>query len=141
MQESTIERQTNHGLTAASAEKRLKPYGFNEQASMDKRGFMRIRGELVRQRMFALLLGGCLVCLLLGDCIETLLLFALLSLTITLIREAHSEHVLDMFRNFANLRKIGIRVGKRIRIAADARFISSEDVLLDESLRPFRYAR
>jgi len=155
MQESTIEQQFNPGLTAATAAERLKQDGFNELPSPDKRGFLRIFGEVIRQPMFALLIGGGLVYLLLGDRIEALLLllFASLSVTITLVQETRSENVLEALRNLASPRALVIRDGNRIqiagrevvredlivisegdRVAADATLISSEDLLLDESL-------
>ena len=41
------------GLTAAAAAERLQQDGFNELPSPDKRGFLRILFEVVRQPMFA----------------------------------------------------------------------------------------
>ncbi len=155
MQDLTIKPQANQGLSTASAAERLKQDGFNELPSPDKRGFLRILGEVIRQPMFALLIGGGLVYLLLGDRIEALLLllFASLSVTITIVQETRSENVLEALRNLASPRALVIRDGERIqiagrevvredlivisegdRVAADATLVSSEDLLLDESL-------
>ncbi len=134
---------------------RLKGEGYNELPTPDRRGFLRILSEIVRQPMFALLIGGGVVYLLLGDRIEAvlLLLFASLSITISIIQESRSERVLEALRNLASPRALVIRDGKRIhiagrevvrgdiivisegdRVAADATLLSSQDLLLDESL-------
>jgi len=155
MQELTMEQQPNPGLTAATAAERLKQDGFNELPSPDTRGFLRILGEVIREPMFALLIGGGLVYLLLGDRIEALLLilFASLSVTITIVQETRSENVLEALRNLASPRALVIRDGERIqiagrevvredlivisegdRVAADSTLIYSQDLLLDESL-------
>ena len=149
------EQQSILGLTAAVAASRLKLDGYNELPAPDRRGFLRILFEVVRQPMFALLIGGGVVYLLLGDRIEALLLllFASLSVTITIVQESRSERVLEALRNLASPRALVIRDGKKIhvagrdvvrddiiviaegdRVAADATLVSSHDLLLDESL-------
>jgi P-type Ca2+ transporter type 2C len=143
------------GLSASSAAQRLKEEGFNELPTPDRRGFLRILSEVVREPMFALLIGGGIVYLLLGDHTEALLLlaFACFSVAITIVQESRSERVLDALRNLASPRAMVIRDGARItiagrevvrddvivisegdRIAADALLISSNDLLVDESL-------
>ena len=149
------EQSQNSGLTAAAAAERLKQHGFNELPSPDRRSFLRILAEVVREPMFMLLIGGGVIYLLMGDRIEALLLilFASLSVTITIIQESRSENVLEALRNLASPRAVVIRDGKRLqiagrevvredliaisegdRVAADATLISSHDLLLDESL-------
>jgi P-type Ca2+ transporter type 2C len=143
------------GLTAVIAAERLKQDGFNELPKPDQRGFLRLLFEVLRQPMFALLIGGGVVYMLLGDKTEALLLllFAGLSVTITIVQESRSERVLEALRNLASPRALVIRDGKRIliagrdvvrddlivvsegdRVAADATLISAHDLLLDESL-------
>jgi Ca2+-transporting ATPase len=143
------------GLTVAIAELRLKQEGYNELPKPNQRGFLRILIEVLRQPMFALLIGGGVVYLLLGSRTEAilLLLFAGLSVTITIVQESRSERVLEALRNLASPRALVIRDGKRIliagrevvrddvivvsegdRVAADATLISAHDLLLDESL-------
>ena len=155
MQRAMKQPESNPGLTAAMAAERLKLDGYNELPTPDRRGFLRILSEVVRQPMFALLIGGGIVYLLLGDRIEALLLllFASLSVTITIVQESRSERVLEALRNLASPRALVIRDGKRIhiagrdvvrddiiviaegdRVAADATLVSSHDLLLDESL-------
>ncbi len=142
-------------LTSAEAEKRLKAEGYNELPKPDQRNFLRIFIDILRQPMFALLIGGGLVYMLLGDIVEALvlLLFACLSIAITIIQESRSEHVLEALRNLASPRALVIRDGQRTiiagrevvrediiivnegdRVAADATLISSQELLLDESL-------
>ena len=105
--------------------------------------------------MFALLLGGGGVYLLLGDFKEALILlvFAMLSVVITVVQETRTEHVLEALRNLASPRALVIRDGERRRIAgrevvrgdvlvlsegdriaADARLIEASDLEADESL-------
>jgi Ca2+-transporting ATPase len=109
----------------------------------------------MRQPLFALLIGGGVVYLLLGDRLEALLLlaFATLSVVITIVQESRSERVLEALRNLASPRAMVIRGGRRTliagrevvvddlivvsegdRIAADARMLTAQDLLLDESL-------
>ena len=143
------------GLSAEAAASRLKTEGYNEMPTPDKRGFLRILSEVVRQPMFALLIGGGIVYLLLGDRLEAffLLFFACFSIAITIVQESRSERVLEALRNLASPRALVIRDGKKVlvagrevvrddiivitegdRVAADATLTSSHDLLLDESL-------
>ena len=143
------------GLSAEAAASRLKTEGYNEMPTPDKRGFLRILSEVVRQPMFALLIGGGIVYLLLGDRLEAffLLFFACFSIAITIVQESRSERVLEALRNLASPRALVIREGKKVlvagrevvrddiivitegdRVAADATLMSSHDLLLDESL-------
>ena len=145
----------NVGLTSIAAAQRLKIDGYNELPSQNKRGFLRILFEIIRQPMFALLIGGGIVYLLLGDRVEALflLVFACLSVAITIVQESRSERVLEALRNLASPRALVIRDGNRAsiagrevvigdlmviaegdRVAADATLISAHDLLLDESL-------
>ncbi len=149
------DQESSPGLSAATAATRLKQDGFNELPSPERRGFLRILFEVIREPMFALLIGGGIVYLLLGDQIEALLLllFACLSISITIVQESRSENVLETLRNLASPRALVIRDGQRIQIAgrevvredliviaegdrvsADAQLVSSQDLLLDESL-------
>ena len=148
-------REPDLGLSEVEAARRLKIDGYNELPMPDRRGFLRITAEVVRQPMFALLIGGGIVYLLLGDRLEALLLllFASLSVTITIVQESRSERVLEALRNLASPRALVVRGGKRIhiagrdvvrgdvlivsegdRVAADGTLDLSHDLLLDESL-------
>ena len=146
---------TIRGLSDAAAAARLKSEGYNELPRADRRSIFRIFYEVVRQPMFALLLGGGVVYLLLGDLAEALILlvFASLSVTITIVQEARSERVLEALRDLASPRALVIRDERRIRIPgrevvrddivvlaegdrvpADSILLSAHDLLLDESL-------
>ncbi|NOS73800.1 MAG: cation-translocating P-type ATPase [Methyloglobulus sp.] len=153
--ENGIESTKLLGLSEAMAAERLEEDGYNELPMPDQRGFLRILFEILRQPMFALLLGGGIVYLLLGDRTEAimLLLFACFSVIITIVQESRSEHVLEALRNLASPRALVIRDGKRVhiagrevvrddlivisegdRVAADATLLMVQDLLLDESL-------
>lgn len=152
---SSAPHENMGGLTSAQAAKQLKLDGYNELPSHNTRGYFQILFEIIRQPMFALLIGGGLVYLLLGDRLEALflLLFACLSVLITIVQESRSEKVLEALRNLASPRAQVIRDGKKVtiagrdvvlndllvisegdRIAADATLLSAHDLLLDESL-------
>ncbi len=149
------QQKDKEGLSTTAAAQRLQQDGYNELPEADKRGLLRILLEVVREPMFALLIGGGVVYFLLGDRIEALLLltFACLSVLITIIQESRSEKVLEALRNLASPRAMVIRDGKRVvisgrevvrgdllvlaegdRVAADATLETSHDLLLDESL-------
>lgn len=143
------------GLTSSEAASRLKMFGPNELPNRDRRNFARIAFEVIRQPMFALLLGGGAVYLLLGEPIDAIVLalFAIFSVSISILQETRSEHVLESLRNLASPRATVVRDGTRQRIAgrdvvagdimvltegdrvaADAILVESEDLLADESL-------
>ena len=146
---------SNIGLTSTIAAENLKRDGYNELPNTKKRSFLRILIEIIKQPMFALLIGGGVVYLLLGDRVEALflLVFACLSVAITIVQESRSEKVLETLRNLASPRALVMRDGLRVhiagrevvcddvlivsegdRVAADATLLSSQDLLLDESL-------
>jgi P-type Ca2+ transporter type 2C len=143
------------GLSSVEAADRLKSHGYNELPAAERRGVFRIAFEVVRQPMFALLIAGGVVYLILGDLMEAVLLlvFASLSVVITIVQESRSERVLEALRNLASPRALVIRDGNRIqiagrevvcgdllvitegdRVAADATVVDGHDLMLDESL-------
>src|SRR5450631_294893 len=143
------------GLSSVEAAERLKSDGYNELPAAERRGVFRIAFEVVRQPMFALLIAGGAVYLILGDRIEAILLliFATLSVVITIVQESRSERVLEALRNLASPRALVIRDGNRAqiagrevvcgdllvitegdRVAADATVVEGDDLMLDESL-------
>ncbi|HJT41963.1 MAG TPA: cation-transporting P-type ATPase [Rhizomicrobium sp.] len=71
------------GLSSSEAAARLKTLSPNELPNPDRRNFARIVFDVMRQPMFALLLGGSAVYLLLGEPIDAgvLALFATLSVS------------------------------------------------------------
>ena len=150
--QSTLE---NSGLASEIAAKRLKLEGYNELPNAKKRNLLHIIINIIKEPMFALLMGGGLVYFLLGNLLDAifLLVFACLSVMITIVQESRSEKVLEALRNLASPRALVMRDGKQMhiagrevvredliliaegdRVAADASLISSQDLLLDESL-------
>lgn len=143
------------GLSSAEARTRLAADGPNELPRIGTRSLLKIAGEVVREPMLALLLGGGLLYLLLGNLTEALILlaFATFSVVLTVVQETRTEHVLEALRDLSAPRALVIRDGQRIRIAgrdvvsgdilvleqgdriaADARLIEAADLQVDESL-------
>jgi len=152
---STEDAPIDGGLSSSEAVARLEAFGPNELPNPDRRNFARIVFDVVRQPMFALLLGGGAVYLLLGEPIDAIVLalFATLSVSINIIQETRSERVLESLRSLASPRALVIRDGMRQRIAgrevvpgdimilaegdrvpADAVLVEGNDLLADESL-------
>ncbi|HEY7990040.1 MAG TPA: cation-translocating P-type ATPase [Stellaceae bacterium] len=143
------------GLTGEEAARRLKTFGYNELPRPGHRNILRIVYDVLRQPMFALLLGGGAIYFLLGEPIDgiMLLIFATLSVSIGVVQESRSERVLETLRNLASPRALTIRDGRQLRIPgrevvpgdavilaegdrvpADATMLQAEDFLADESL-------
>jgi P-type Ca2+ transporter type 2C len=143
------------GLTETEAQARLKLEGYNELPRTEQRTFLGIVLNVLREPMFALLLGAGFTYLLLGDVEEAaiLLIFAGLSVAITVIQETRTERVLEALRDLTSPRALVIRDGERRRISgrevvrgdlvvlaegdrvpADAVIVEGRDVQTDESL-------
>ncbi|HEY7978433.1 MAG TPA: cation-translocating P-type ATPase [Rhizomicrobium sp.] len=150
-----MEKIDRRGLTSAEAAARFKAFGPNELPAPDRRNFLRIAFEVVRQPMFALLLAGGVIYFLIGEPLDAavLLLFATFSVSISVVQETRSEHVLEALRNLASPRALVLRDGvqKRIpgrevvpddifllsegdRVPADATVLECSELLADESL-------
>ncbi|MDZ5454452.1 cation-translocating P-type ATPase [Labrys sp. ZIDIC5] len=143
------------GLSETEAQARLAKDGFNELPRSRRRSWLYITGEVLREPMLLLLVGGGVVYLLLGNGDEALILlaFACLSIGITVVQEARTEKVLEALRDLASPRALVLRAGQRKRVAgreivrgdlillnegdrvpADARLIECTDLSADESL-------
>ena len=143
------------GLRETEAQARLKVEGYNELPRPDQRTPFRIALEVLREPMLALLLGGGLIYLTLGEPVDALvlLIFATLSVLITVIQETRTERVLEALRDLTSPRALVIRDGnpKRIagrevvrgdviilsegdRVPADGLVLQSQDLETDESL-------
>ena len=143
------------GLAAAEAAARLAAEGYNELPQADRRTPFRIIFEVLREPMLALLIGGGVIYLALGDVKEAfvLLVFACLSVVITVVQETRTERVLEALRDLTSPRALVIRDGERQRIAgrevvrgdlivlaegdrvpADVRLVEGQDLQADESL-------
>ncbi len=143
------------GLSSTEASARLKSEGPNELPLAQKRTPLRIVLEVLREPMLALLIGGGVVYLAIGNLKEAviLLVFACLSVLITVVQEARTERVLEALRDLTSPRALVIRDGARLRIAgrdvvrgdlivlaegdrvpADALIVEVNDLQADESL-------
>jgi Ca2+-transporting ATPase len=155
MANSPLSPASVHGLSEEDAQARLKTEGYNELPQPDRRTPLRIVLEVLREPMLALLLGGGAIYLVLGDLKEAiiLLVFATMSVLITVVQEARTERVLEALRDLTSPRALVIRGGVRKRIAgrevvrgdvvvlaegdrvpADAVMIQCRDLQTDESL-------
>jgi Ca2+-transporting ATPase len=145
----------SQGLSARDAAARLKAEGPNTLPQAGRRTFWRIVLEILREPMFALLLGAAAIYLALGDFREAVVLaiFASTSVVIAVVQESRTERVLESLRDLTSPRALVIRDGveKRIagaevargdlvvlaegdRVPADATVLSAHDLQCDESL-------
>jgi len=143
------------GLSTAQARERLERDGPNELPRARRRTPFRIVIEVLREPMLAMLLAAGGTYLLLGDTAEALilLLFAALSVLVTVVQEARTEHVLETLRDLSAPRALVIRDGRTVRvpgrdivvgdlllldegdrIAADALLLEARELQADESL-------
>jgi P-type Ca2+ transporter type 2C len=143
------------GLSEAEAAVRLRRDGYNELPTQGRRNILRILVDVLREPMFALLLGAAAVYLAIGNPKEAivLVLFATTSVSIALIQATRTERVLDSLRELTSPRALVIRDGveRRIpgrevvcgdlvllaegdRVPADGILLSSHDLQADESL-------
>ena len=143
------------GLSEDEAHERLKAEGYNELPRPDRRTPWRIVLEVLREPMIALLIAGGVVYLALGDWRDALILlvFASLSIVITVYQETRTERVLEALRDLTSPRALVTRDGERKRIPgrevargdtvvlaegdrvpADAALVECEDLQVDESL-------
>lgn len=143
------------GLSPTQARERLESGGPNELPRAGRRTPLRIAGEVLREPMLAMLLAAGATYLVLGDKAEALvlLLFALLSIVITIVQEARTENVLEALRDLSAPRALVIRDGETVRVpgrevvagdllvleqgdrvAADAILFDARELEADESL-------
>jgi Ca2+-transporting ATPase len=107
------------GLGEADAQARLRAEGYNELPQPDRRTPFRIALEVLREPMLSLLLVGGIIYLALGDLKEAIVLvvFATMSIAITVVQETRTERVLEALRDLTSPRALVIRDGRRRRIA------------------------
>ncbi len=107
------------GLSEREAATRLKADGPNTLPQADRRTFGRIVLEILREPMFALLLGAAVIYLVLGDLKEAVVLavFACTSVLIAVVQETRTERVLESLRDLTSPRALVIRGGVEKRIA------------------------
>ena len=143
------------GLTDDEAAARLAQEGANDLPATQHSSSLAIAAEVVREPMFALLLGAGLLYAIIGDLGEALVLvgFATVSVSIAIVQRGRSERVLEALRDLTSPRALVVRGGERRRIPgrevvtgdllvinegdrvpADALLVEGVDVRCDESL-------
>jgi P-type Ca2+ transporter type 2C len=143
------------GLSETEAAARLKREGANELPQEQRRTSLRILRDVLREPMFALLLGAAVIYLVIGELLDAIVLigFATTSVSIALIQEARTERILESLRDLSSPRALVIRGGieGRIpgravvrgdivvlaegdRVPADATVLAAQDLQADESL-------
>ncbi len=126
----------DQGLSTAEAEARLKVDGPNELPSQERRSTLAVAFAIVREPMMLLLLGAGLVYLALGDPTEAtvLLLFATVSVVITVVQEIRTEKVLAALSDLSSPRALVIRDGGRKRIPG-REVVRGDVIVLEEGSR------
>src|SRR5262249_38994332 len=124
------------GLAEKEAAARLKTEGPNTLPQANRRTFVSIVFEILREPMFALLLGAVVIYLVLGDPKEAVVLglFACTSVFIAVIQEARTERVLESLRDLTSPRALVVRDGVEKRIAG-AEVVRGDLVILAEGDR------
>jgi len=143
------------GLSSAVARERLAALGPNELPRQRPRRLIHIARDVIAEPMLAMLLVAGLAYLLLGVTAEAivLLLFAGVSIILTIVQENRTEGVIEAMRDLAAPRALVLRDGEALRIpgsdvvpgdvlvldqgdrvAADARLLEATSLECDESL-------
>ncbi|MDH3438637.1 MAG: cation-translocating P-type ATPase [Betaproteobacteria bacterium] len=143
------------GLTATEAAARLEAEGYNELPLSRRRGVLAIALDVVREPIFALLVGASLIYFMLGDLKGALVLLAsvLVMIAITIYQERKTERALEALRDLSSPRALVVRDRRKHRIAgrevvrgdilileegdrvpADAVLLDCHDLRADESL-------
>ncbi len=124
------------GLSQVEAARRLLSDGPNELPRHDRRTPFHIALEVLREPMLALLLGAGVVYLVIGDIKDALILlvFASMSIIITVVQESRTERVLEALRDLTSPRALVVRDGERMRIPG-REVVRGDTVLLSEGDR------
>ncbi len=118
------------GLTHEEAAARRLADGPNELATDQRRTFVNLMLEVIREPMFLLLLGAGAIYLAMGDQHEAMILlgFVVIIMLITVIQERRTENALDALRDLSSPRAMVIRSGVPERIAG--RDVVRDDILI-----------
>jgi Ca2+-transporting ATPase len=150
-----VDVNTLTGLTSNIAQEKIEQEGYNELPTAKKRGILQIALSIIKEPIFFLLLASGSIYFFLGDITEgiVLLSFVFVVMGITVFQERKTENALDALKNLSSPRTIVIRDGKHVRIPgrevvtgdliilaegdrvpADALLITSNNLMVDESL-------
>jgi len=107
------------GLSEHEASERLRLDGYNELPAQQRRGALRIAGEVAREPMFLLLVAAGTLYLLTGAMADALMLlgFVFVVMAITIVQERRTEGALDALRELSSPRALVMRDGQARRIA------------------------
>ncbi|MBK8404516.1 MAG: cation-translocating P-type ATPase [Saprospiraceae bacterium] len=143
------------GLNTSAARENLIRHGYNELPSAKPKSLWLIALEVMKEPMFALLIGCGILYMILGDYREGIILLSsiLIIIFITFYQYQKTEKALEALKSLASPRAMVIRDGQRIRIpgrevvpgdllvlnegdriAADANLIEENNLHADESL-------
>jgi len=146
---------TESGLTQKEVEVRLAREGYNDLPLPDHHSWLALLREVLREPMFALLIGSAVVYAAIGEMGDAAVLafFASVSVSIALVQRGRSERVLEALRDLSSPHALVLRDGERRRIPgreivrgdvivltegdrvpADALLIEGSEVCADESL-------
>lgn len=143
------------GISTETAQEKLKKEGYNELPSSKKRSGFKIALSVIKEPIFLLLVGSGSIYFFLGDITEGLVLlsFVFVVMGIEVYQERKTENALDALKNLSSPRALVIRDGQQIRVPgrevvtddiiilaegdrvpADALLLSSNNLMVDESL-------
>lgn len=143
------------GLSTKEVRDRLKIIGFNELPSTKPKTVWKIALEVMKEPMFILLIISGLLYITLGDVTEGIVLLSsiLIIIFITFYQYQKTERALDALKKLSSPRALVIRDGIEVRVpgrdivpddiiilnegdrvVADARIISSVNLMIDESM-------
>lgn len=120
------------GLSEEEARARLQKYGYNELPSTERKGFLYLMVDVIKEPMFLLLIACGSIYFVLGDLQEGLMLmgFVVVIIGITFYQERKTENTLEALRDLSSPRAQVIREGKKKRIAG--REVVQDDILILE---------
>ncbi len=143
------------GLSEVEATRLLKVHGYNELPSQKKPSLLSILIRVLSEPMLLLLIGCGILYFLIGETKDAAMLvaFVFVMIGITFFQERKTERTLEALRELSSPRALVIRDGKQIRIPgrevvrkdliviregdripADATVLTSENLMVDESL-------
>jgi Ca2+-transporting ATPase len=106
------------GLSSAEAARRLKSDGFNELPGQKARSWPLILVGVVKEPMFALMLGAAFIYFIVGSLSEALTLTASIGVVIliSVFQERRTDHTLAMLKDLSSPRALVVRDGVETRI-------------------------
>lgn len=118
------------GLSSGGVSERFRRDGYNELASSQRRGVLKIVFEVLKEPMFILLVICGALYLILGDVGEAVMLlgFVFVVMGITIYQEGKAEKAIEALRDLSSPRALVIRDGTQKRIPG--REVVKDDIIL-----------